>query len=93
MYPGQVYTVTVESITPGSDQGQVAPSGLLPSAVQEVHGPLFVCLKRDDEAFANSLPAGASGEVAIYSPKGKPAQVICKVMIRMAAIKNHIVPN
>ena len=47
----------------------------------------------DDEAFANSLPGGASGEVAIYSPKGKPAQIIRKVMIRMTAIKNYIVPN
>jgi len=93
MYPGKVYTATVESITPGSDQGQIAPSGLLPSAIAEVHGPLFVRLKLDDEAFANSLPAGATGEVAIYSPKGKPAQIIRKVMIRLAAIKNYIVPN
>lgn len=89
MYPGQACTAIVESITPGSDQGQVAASGLLPSAVPEVHGPLFVCLKLDDEEFVNSLPGAVSGEVAIYSPKGKPAQVICKVMIRMAAIKNY----
>jgi len=93
MYPGKVYSATVESITPGSAQGQVAPSGLLPSAIPEVHGPLFVRLILDDEELVNSLPTGASGEVAIYSPKGKPAQIIRKVMIRMAAIKNYIVPN
>lgn len=93
MYPGKVYSATVESITPGSSQGQVVPSGLLPSAIPEVHGPLFVRLILDDEELVNSLPTGASGEVAIYSPKGKPAQIIRKVMIRMAAIKNYIVPN
>lgn len=93
MYPGKVYNATVESIAPGSAQGQVAPSGLLPGAIPEVHGPLFVRLKLDDESFANKLPAGATGEVAIYSPNGKPAQIIRKVMIRMAAIKNYIVPN
>jgi len=93
MYPGKVYNATVESITPGSAQGQVSPSGLLPSAVSEVHGPLFVRLILEDEELAKSLPAGATGEVAIYSPKGKPAQIIRKVIIRMAAIKNYIVPN
>lgn len=93
MFPGKVYTATVESIAPGTAQGQISPTGLLPAAVPEVHGPMFVRLKMDDEAFAASLPAGASGEVAIYSPKGKPAQIIRKVMIRMAAIKNYIVPN
>ena len=93
MYLGKVYNATVESIAPGSAQGQVAPSGLLLSAVPEVHGPLFVRLKLDDEAFANSLPAGVTGDVAIYSPKGKPAQIIRKVIIRMTAIKNYIVPN
>ena len=93
MYPGKVFNATVESITPGSAMGQVSPSGLLPSAVSEVHGPLFVRLKLEDEELAKSLPAGATGEVAIYSPKGKPAQIIRKVMIRMTAIKNYIVPN
>jgi len=93
MYPGKVYSATVESITPGSAQGQIAPSGLLPSAIPEVHGPLFVRLKLDDEQFANSLPAGATGEVAIYSPKGKSAQIIRKVIIRTSAIMNYIVPN
>jgi len=93
MYPGNVFNATVESITPGSAQGQMSPSGLLPSAVSEVHGPLFVRLILEDEELAKTLPAGATGEVAIYSPKGKPAQIIRKVIIRMAAIKNYIVPN
>jgi len=93
MFPGQVYTATVESIGPGSALGQVGPSGQLPSEFPEVHGPLFVRLKLDDGQLEKSLPAGATGEVAIYSPKGKPAQIIRKVMIRMSAIKNYIVPN
>jgi len=93
LFPGQVYTATVESIGPGSSLGQIGPSGQLPSTFPEVHGPLFVRLKLDDKQLEKSLPAGATGDVAIYSPKGKPAQIIRKVMIRMAAIKNYIVPN
>lgn len=93
MYPGKVYPATVESLTPGNSQGQIPPTGLLPSAVPEVHGAMFVRLKLDDETFASGLPAGASGEVAIYSPNGKPAQIIRKVMIRTAAIMNYILPN
>jgi len=93
MYPGKVYSATVESITPGSALGQISPTGLLPSAVPEVHGPMFVRLILDDEQVANTLLAGSTGEVAIYSPRGKPAQIIRKVMIRMSAIKNYIVPN
>ncbi len=93
MYPGKIYTATVESIAPGSALGQIGPTGMLPGEFPEVHGPLFLRLKLDDEQFANTLPAGATGEVAIYSPKGKPAQIIRKVMIRLSAIKNFIIPN
>ncbi len=93
LYPGKVYAATVESITPGSALGQISPTGQLPGEFPEVHGPLFVRLKLDDEQFANTLPAGATGEAAIYSPKGKPVQIIRKVMIRLSSIKNYIVPN
>lgn len=92
MYPGQIYNATVVAITPGSSIGQIGPTGALPTAINETHGPLFVRLKLDDQQLAASLPAGATGEVAIYSPDGKPAHIIRKVMIRLSAIKNYIVP-
>ena len=92
MYPGVVYAATVESIVPGSALGQISPTGQLPVAIQEVHGPLFVRLKLDDEQLAKKLPAGATGEVAIYSSKGKPSHMIRKVIIRTTAIMNYIVP-
>lgn len=92
MYPGEVFTATVEAVTPGSSLGQFGPSGILPSAINEVHGPMFVRLILDATAVAEPLPAGATGEVAIYTDKGSPVHVIRKVMIRMTAIMNYINP-
>lgn len=92
MYPGQVYSAKVESIVPGSSLGQVGPTGQLASAVQENHGPMFVRLILDDKAFENTLLAGVTGNVAIYSSQGKPSHVIRKVIIRSTAITNYILP-
>ena len=92
MYPGQIYTAKVESITPGTSLGQIGPTGLLPTAIEEVHGPMFVRLTLDDEQVAKKLFAGATGSVAIYSNQGQPAHIIRKVILRTEAIMNYINP-
>jgi len=92
MYPGEVFSATVEAILPGSALGQTGPSGALPSAFTEVHGPMFVRLSLTDTAMAASLPAGATGDVAIYTDKGSASHIIRKVMIRTTAILNYINP-
>ncbi|MFV1983120.1 MAG: HlyD family secretion protein [Thiohalomonadales bacterium] len=92
MYPGKVFKATVQSIFPGSALGQFGPSGLLPAAMQEVHGPMFVRLLLDDNEVAKTLLAGSTGEVAIYTPRGSATHVIRKVMIRMTAIMNYVIP-
>ena len=91
-YPGKVYNVTVEAIIPGSALGQINPTGNLPSAVEEFHGPQFVRFSIDDPELAEKLMAGDTGNVAIYSPRGKAAHVIRKVIIRNTAIMNYINP-
>lgn len=92
MYPNQIFTAKVEYITAGSALGQMSPTGNLPQAVAEQHAPMLIRLKLDDESLAQKLPPGATGSMAIYSTKGKPTHVIRKVMIRMQAIKNYIMP-
>jgi len=92
MYPGKVFKATVQSIIPGNTFGQIGPSGLLPTTMQEVHGPMFVRLLLDDNEVAKTLLAGSTGEVAIYTPRGSATHVIRKVMIRMTAIMNYVIP-
>lgn len=91
-YPGKVYPATVEAIIPGTALGQYSPTGNLAAAVQEVHGPQFVRLVIEDEELKARLIAGDTGDVAIYTDQGKPAQVIRKVIIRSRAIMNYIIP-
>ncbi|HEB82751.1 MAG TPA: HlyD family secretion protein [Gammaproteobacteria bacterium] len=92
IFPGRVFNATVEAIIPGTALGQVGPTGILPSAVEEVHAPRFVRLRLDDPEVANRLVAGDTGDVAIYSSRGKAAHVIRKVIIRNTAILNYIIP-
>jgi len=91
-FPNQIFTAKVEYIAAGSALGQFSPTGNLPTAVPESHGPMWVRLTLDDSNVGSRLPAGATGSVAIYSPKGKPAQIIRKVAIRLESIMNYIVP-
>lgn len=91
-YPGKVYPATVETVMPGTALGQFSPTGNLPAAVQEVHGPQFVRLVIDDQDIEQMLIAGDTGNVAIYTAEGKPVQVIRKVIIRSTAIMNYIIP-
>jgi len=54
--------------------------------------PFGVRLRLDDETPMNTSPAGAVGSVTIYSTKGKATHIIRKVMIRMDAYMNFIIP-
>jgi len=92
MYPGEVFDAEVELVIPGTAQGQVVPSGNLPSPRETAPGPFMVRLKLNDEDVAQRLPAGAVGTVAIYSGKMTPIYVIRRVMIWMDAWLNFILP-
>lgn len=90
--PGRVYSATVETIVPGIVAGQYGPTGILPTPVETVHPPHLIRLRVDDPEVAQALIAGDTGEVAIYTEKGRAAQVIRKVIIRTTAIMNYINP-
>lgn len=54
--------------------------------------PLGVRIQLEPDAMLDRLPAGAIGDVAIYSDAGKPTHLIRKVMLRMTAFLNYVVP-
>ncbi|HEY0234511.1 MAG TPA: efflux RND transporter periplasmic adaptor subunit [Afipia sp.] len=90
--PGQVYPGKVEAVLQAISTGQVQTSGgaTTPRAIQAA--PFVVRVKLDDPAFANRLPAGATGDAAIYTDRVKPAHVIRQVLLRQIAITNYVNP-
>jgi len=90
--PGRVLAATVEAVVQATAQGQAPISGYLPAPVDERPGPMFVRLRLDDDQLERDLPAGAIGTVAIYTDSSTYTHVIRKVMIRMEAYWNFILP-
>jgi|GEM_PF-14956 len=96
LYPGQVLTGQVDSIAWVTSQGQLAPSGNVPNAPggDQKAMPFGVTLKLDphDTIDVENLPGGAMGTAAVYTSRAKLTHVIRKVMLRMDAWMNYIVP-
>ena len=92
LYPGKVYKAKVQYIVRASALGQIAPSGQMITPREIVAAPFAVRLKLEDQSLMNSLPAGAIGDVAIYSNTGAATHLIRKVMIRMESFMNYIIP-
>jgi len=51
-----------------------------------------VRVKLDDAAFAERLPAGATGTAAVYTEHVKVSHIIRRVLLRQVAILNYINP-
>ncbi|MBX9841223.1 MAG: efflux RND transporter periplasmic adaptor subunit [Xanthobacteraceae bacterium] len=90
--PGHVYTGKVETILQAIASGQTQTSGtaVVPKAIQSA--PFVVRVKLDDEAFATRLPAGSTGDAAIFTEHVKEAHVIRRVLLRQIAILNYVNP-
>ena len=90
--PGTVYTGKVESVLQAIATGQMQTSGIAvaPKAIQSA--PFVVRVKLDDAEFARRLPAGSTGEAAIFTGHVKAAHVIRRVLLRQVAILNYVNP-
>src|SRR5262249_18111782 len=90
--PGKIYPGKVESILQAIAPGQATTSGIAvtPKAIQSA--PFVVRIRLDDQAFADSLPAGATGDAAIYTEHIRVAHIIRKVVLRQSAIMNYVIP-
>jgi multidrug resistance efflux pump len=91
--PGKVYPGKVETVLQAVATGQVQTSGSAAMTTKGVTAaPFVVRIRLDDKAFADSLPAGSAGDVAIFTDRVKPAHMIRKVLLRQIAITNYINP-
>jgi len=93
--PGQIIPATVESVINTNASGQLPPSGLLPSladynAPNEMMGVILHL--EEPQPGISALPGGAGGTAAIYTESMQPTHVIRKVMIRMDAWMNYLLP-
>lgn len=90
--PGQIHKGRVVSVLQAISTGQVQASGLAvtPAPVQAL--PFAVRVKLDDQALAESLPAGSVGDAAIFTEEVKVSHVIRKVLLRQIAILNYVLP-
>ncbi len=102
--PGKVFAATVTAIALITPEGQLAPSGniaLAPTA-QNMPQPYAVVLALDDDVFKEmdmvtlneiqAIPGGAFGTGTIYTESVQATHIIRKVMIRMDAWMNYIMP-
>jgi multidrug resistance efflux pump len=95
LLPGRTLSATVTSIVNINPSAQLQPSGLLPNAPMPTDPalPYAVILELDDESIdLLDIPGGAVGTAAIYTDSVAATHVIRKVMMRMEAWMNYIVP-
>jgi multidrug resistance efflux pump len=65
--PGQIFTGKVESVLQAIASGQVQTSGSAVTPRADVTPPLVVRIRLDAAAFADTLPAGSTGDAAIFT--------------------------
>ncbi|MEA1888531.1 MAG: efflux RND transporter periplasmic adaptor subunit [Pseudomonadota bacterium] len=97
MLPGKTLNATVKGIAYMTPDGQLSPSGNVPTAPTEATFPLpyGVELVLDDELpeflLKTGLPGGSVGTAAIYTNSVAATHLIRKVMVRMEAWMNYLV--
>lgn len=90
--PGHIFGGRVDTVLQAVSTGQTQPSGLAVSPKDVQSAPFVVRFSLDDPELAKRLPAGSTGEAAIYTEHVQVAHVIRKVMLRMTAIMNYVNP-
>jgi len=90
--PGQIFTGHVETVLQAVSTGQVQPSGLAVTPKQIEPAPFVVRIRLDDANALKRLPAGSTGQAAIFTDHVAVSHVIRRVMLRMTAILNFINP-
>jgi len=95
LYPGRTFTATVDTIVQLTAQGQLQPSGVVPTAPTPNLMPATygVILNLDHKISSlQRLPGGAMGTAAIYTNSVNATHIIRKVMIHMQSWMNYIIP-
>jgi multidrug resistance efflux pump len=90
--PGRIHTGKVETVLQAISTGQMQPSGLAVTPKEVQTAPFIVRVALDDAELGRQLPAGSTGEAAIFTDRVKVAHVIRKVLLRQIAILNYVNP-
>jgi RND family efflux transporter MFP subunit len=90
--PGHVYTGKVVAVLQAIATGQVQASGFAVTPKTIESAPFGVRIALDDANVAARLPAGSTGQAAIYTNHVKASHVIRKVLLRQIAILNYVNP-
>ena len=90
--PGEVHTGKVEAVLQAISTGQAQPSGLAATPKGAQSAPFVVRVALDDPEIARKLPAGSTGDAAIFTDRVKAAHVIRQVLLRQIAIVNYVNP-
>ena len=96
LYPGKTLKATVDSIVLMSETGQLKPSGDVPQqpSGQRPPGQYGVVLSIADPAdLPLGIPGGAIGTAAVCTESARATQIIRRVMVRMQAWMNYIIPS
>jgi hypothetical protein len=75
-------------------QGQLQAGGNLlnPEDRGKVNGPALTRVDITDEPTAYQFPAGATGQVAVYTDKWRPVVAIRRILLRMKSWMNYVIP-
>ncbi len=96
LYPGQIFTGTVEKIAWVTPEGQLSPSGSVAAAPSSANAnrPFGVVPTMDanDIVDVTRLPGGAVGTAPVYTDKVQATHLIRRVMMRMDAWINYVNP-
>ena len=95
LYPGQIFTGTVEAVWQGSGAGQMLPSGMLPDfkyvSTEVPQGQFAVAIKLDGED-QSLFPIGTQGRAAIYTNPKSSFAYLRKIGIRSYSWRNWVYP-
>ncbi len=95
LYPGQIFSGTVQTIWQGSGAGQLIPSGKLPDfqpvAPDAPQGQFAVAIQIDDEDQAK-FPIGTQGRAAIYTNPKSGFVILRRIGIRAYSWFNWLYP-
>ena len=90
--PGKVLAGKVTAIAATNPMGQIA-GGSIPTPPDGTTMPYGILLELDEEPFPERFGGGMAGVAAIYTESAKPTHVIRKIMLRMQAWKNYVMPG
>ena len=86
LFPGEVFSGTVQWVVKATGSAQLGSGGEIPTLIGNPQaGRYAVIVEVDDEQALDRLSQGASCTVAIYTDAGKPFHVISKVVMRINA--------